>query len=415
MRFKAWVAKEHGAKGMIVVDSAPVPSPLRPEWKEPDEAKLPALEPEGYGDAGIPVVVVKRVHGAPLILRLLAGEKLSGELGVWLSGAHAGAFNVVGHLPAGKGKLPGVVVIGAHYDHLGMGGRYSLAPDKSEPHLGADDNASGTATLLEVARTLVAAKDLKRDVLFVAFSGEESGVLGSTWFTTHLPKEAKEMVAMINLDMVGRLRENKVTILGTGSATEWPALLGPACDAARVECNFSGGDGYGPSDSGPFYGAGVPVAFFFTGTHGDYHKPSDVPARINAAGAAQLAQVVAAGARAIGARPEKLSYQKMPPPAPRGDLRSFNASLGTVPDYGGPKSGKGVLLSGVRAGGGAEKCGMQRGDVLTRLGTHEIGSVEDLMYVLNSSHPGETVGALVLRDGKEVRLECTFQESTRKR
>jgi S1-C subfamily serine protease len=164
--------------------------------------------------------------------------------------------------------------------------------------------------------------------------------------------------------------------------------------------------------STPFYAAGVPVAFFFTGAHADYHKPSDSANKIAAAGAAQIAQVAADLALAAAAR-DQLTYRAVPTPAPRGDLRSFNASLGTVPDYTGPRDRKGVLLAGVRPGGAAEKAGMQRGDVLVKLGTHDIGSVEDLMYVLNASHPGETVNAVVVRDGKEVKLEATFQESKR--
>jgi hypothetical protein len=219
---------------------------------------------------------------------------------------------------------------------------------------------------------------------------------------------------MLNLDMVGRMRENSVAVLGSDSAPEWAELIAPACDRARVHCTL-GGDGYGPSDSTPFYAAGAPVAFFFTGAHSDYHKPSDAASRINTAGAAKVAEIVADAVRAVAAREQKLTYRSVPSPAPRGDLRSFNASLGTVPDYTGPKDGKGVLLAGVRPGGAAEKAGLKRGDVLVKLGAHLIGSVEDLMYVLNASHPGETVTAVVMREGKELRLEATFQESQRPR
>ena len=161
----------------------------------------------------------------------------------------------------------------------------------------------------------------------------------------------------------------------------------------------------------PFYAAGVPVAHFFTGTHHDYHKPSDSADRINAAGAAQIGVAVAALASKVAARAESLTLQRLTGPTPEGDARSFNASLGTIPDYAGPPAGQtGVLLAGVRPGGAAEKAGLRRGDLLTRLGTHPIGSVEDLMYALNASKPGETVTAVVKRDGKELRLDVTFQE-----
>ena len=172
--------------------------------------------------------------------------------------------------------------------------------------------------------------------------------------------------------------------------------------------------GYGPSDQTPFYAAGVPVVQFFTGSHGDYHKPSDTADKINAAGAAQVAQVAADLALAVDLHEAKLTLRKVPAPAPQGDMRSFNASLGTIPDYAGPEGGKkGVLLAGVRPGGAAEKGGLRRGDLLVRLGVHEVTSVEELMYVLNASKPGETVTAVVLRDGKEIKLDVTFQESQR--
>jgi hypothetical protein len=217
------------------------------------------------------------------------------------------------------------------------------------------------------------------------------------------------------MDMVGRLRDNRLQVLGTETAAEWPELVPKACEGGRVDCALGADGGYGPSDQMPFYLAGVPVVHFFTGSHFDYHKPSDVAAKINAAGMGQTAKIVAALAVGVAAREGGLTYKKdAKGPAPRGDLRSFNASLGTVPDYGGPGEGKkGVLLAGVRPGGGADKAGMRRGDVLVKLGEHPIGSIEDLMFVLNASKPGETTTAVVEREGKTVTLEVTFQESTR--
>jgi len=406
LRYKAWVAKEHGAKGLLVVDWPDISQP-------PPEARLPEPEPEGT-DAGIPVAVVKRAALERAMPLLVAGKTVPARLSIALRVERRPSFNVVGRIPAGaKDKLPGTIVIGAHYDHLGMGGRFSLAPDRAEVHPGADDNASGVAAILEAAGALAARSgELRRDVIVAAFSGEESGVLGSSYFARSAATEGA--VAMLNLDMVGRLRQNRLSVLGSESAAEWPEVVNAACAAARVDCAL-GGDGYGPSDQTPFYGAGVPVLHFFTGAHSDYHKPSDIPERINAAGAAQVAQIVAGVTQAVAGREERLTLRRVPSPAPRGDRRSFGASLGTVPDYGGPPKGqKGMLLSGVRPGGAAELAGMQRGDILVRIGNHSIGSVEDLMYVLESSKPGETVRVSVLRDGKEVQLEATFQEARRR-
>jgi C-terminal processing protease CtpA/Prc len=217
---------------------------------------------------------------------------------------------------------------------------------------------------------------------------------------------------MLNLDMVGRMRENRLTVLGAKTATEWDALVAPACDSARVSCALSG-DGYGPSDQTSFYGAGIPVLHFFTGPHMDYHKPSDTADRVNNAGAAKVAEIVAQVTASLAAMPAKLSYQKIAAEDPRGDVRSFNASLGTIPDYAGPKEGTGVLLSGVRPGSAADKAGMRRGDVLLRIGTTEIKSVHDLMFVLNAAKPQQTVGIVVLREGKRLELQATFEERGR--
>jgi C-terminal processing protease CtpA/Prc len=220
---------------------------------------------------------------------------------------------------------------------------------------------------------------------------------------------------MINMDMVGRMRENRASVLGSDSAEEWKEIVEPVCAKARIDC-VTGGDGYGPSDQTPFYAAGVPVAHFFTGSHADYHKPSDSADKINAAGAAQIAAAVADLAAAVDVREKQLTLKRVPSPAPRGDVRSFHASLGTIPDYAGPPQGKkGVLLAGVRAGGGADKAGLRRGDILVRLGTHDIGSVEDFMYALNASKPGETVTAVLERDGAQIRVDVTFEESHRAR
>jgi hypothetical protein len=249
-------------------------------------------------------------------------------------------------------------------------------------------------------------------VVIASFSGEEDGVLGSAALVKSKPAWLEGAVAMLNLDMVGRLRENTLSVLGSKSASEFDALIATACASARVDCRASG-DGYGPSDHMSFYVAGVPVLHFFTGAHGDYHKPSDSPDKLNAVGMAKTAEVVVTLARA--AQDAQLTFNKIPEPAGQGDARSFNASLGTVPNYGGPPPGvKGVLLDDVRSGGGADKAGMKRGDVIIKLGTFDIASVEDLMFVLMQAKPGETITAKVLREGKTLELETTFQEGRRR-
>ena len=422
IRRKAFSAREKGAAALVVIDDPLPPEGAKAAFQAPDEAKFPPLMPEGYSDAGLPVIVVKRSVGKSLIERLVKKAKIAASIHVELTPVSQSAFNVIGRVvaePVDGKKLPGVVVVGAHYDHLGKGGRYSLAPHSEEAHVGADDNASGVAVLLEVARETALRKiQLKRDVIFVAFSGEESGVLGSAHLVHQWSEKAKtkgkleDVVAMLNMDMVGRMRENRLQVLGAETAVEWKDIVQKACDTSRVECGMSG-DGYGPSDHSSFYAAGAPVLHFFTGTHSDYHKPTDTADKINAAGAAQTGKICGDVAVAVSQHEKPLTFKAgIEGAADRGDLRSFNASLGTIPDYGGPGAGKkGVLLAGVRPGSAADKGGMKKGDVLVRLGKSDVGSVEDLMFVLNASKPGETAPAVVLRDGKEVKLEVTFQES----
>jgi hypothetical protein len=407
LRYKAWNAREHGARALLVVDL--------PAGPPGDEAPLPALAIDtsqvGGGDAGLPVATLKRSAGAALFA---GGHRAA--LAIDLERRSKPALNVVGLVRAGAAdRLPGALLVGAHYDHLGLGGAGSLAPDSREPHNGADDNASGTAALLEVARRLAAERrSLRRDAYLVAFSGEESGALGSTAFTRQPTAGMKmaDLVAMLNMDMVGRLRGNLVTILGGESAVEWKQLTAAACERNLLLCTTSG-DGYGPSDHSPFYAAGVPVLHFFTGTHEDYHKPSDDADKINSAGAVRVAGLVADLALDVANRPERPTYQSAAAPAPQGDTRSFGASLGTVPDYAGDGRA-GVLLAGVRPGSGAEQAGMRRGDLLVELSGRAIRDIHDFMYVLQRSKPGETTSAVVERDGQRLSLEVTFGKSARR-
>jgi Tol biopolymer transport system component len=423
LRYKAFNAKQHGATGMIVVD-LPLPSgPIKPTadlpGQMPDEAPLPALSVADAGNAGIPVIAVSRAAGANLFSD--GDDRIArAEIAVELTTRTERAMNVVGVLRADAVKdadrLPGAVLIGAHYDHLGFGPFGSLDPDSNSPHNGADDNASGTAALLLAARKLAESNEpLRRDVWFVAFSGEERGVLGSTAFTREPPPglALADLDAMINMDMVGRLRENKLSVLGAESGEGWAALVEPACKRAGLTCRLSG-DGYGPSDHSPFYAAGVPVLHLFTGTHSDYHRPSDDSDKINALGGSQVAGLVADLARTVANRPERVAYKSAPAPAPAGDVRGSGASLGTIPDYAGDGR-PGVLLAGARVGSPAEKAGIGRGDLLVELAGTEIRDIQDFMFVLRRATPGQRAPVVVIRDGRRVTLEVEFGVNTRMR
>ena len=403
LRYKAFTAREHGAVGLLVADL-----PIEGDEEEPP---LLTLRVDPQGGAGIAVALLKRRWAE----RMLSGEhrvELTADLIEHTSEVH----NIVGRLTAPE-RLPGAVLLGAHYDHLGFGGQSSLAPEANEPHNGADDNASGTAALLEAARVLSARRDeISRDVIFVAFTGEETGLLGSSQLTREPPPGAAPagLVAMINMDMVGRLRNNRLSVLGSDSAQEWDSVVGPICDALQIGCQL-GGDGYGPSDQMPFYTAGVPVLHFFTGAHEDYHKPSDDSALINAAGGVRVANLVAEVALNLSAL-DGLTYQVADAPAPPGDMRGYGASLGTIPDYtGSPDNRPGMLLSGVRSGGPADVAGLQRGDRIVELAGREVRDIYDLMYILREAKPGEESTVVVEREGEPIQRTVTFSESVRTR
>ena len=401
LRYKAFTAREHGAVGLLIAD-------LPVDGNGHEEAPLPAMRVDPQGGAGIAVAVIKRAW-AERILESPADLSLTTEV---IEHTHQ-VDNIVGRLAAGQ-RLPGAVVLGAHYDHLGFGGASSLAPDAREPHNGADDNASGTAALLEAARVLSARRDeLGRDVIFVAFTGEENGLLGSSHFTREPPPGAapEGLVAMLNMDMVGRLRNNRLSVLGGDSAEEWDSVIQPNCAALQIGCEL-GGDGYGPSDQMSFYTAGVPVLHFFTGAHDDYHKPSDDTVLINAEGGVRIANLVAEVALELTTL-DGLTYVAAEAPAPMGDVRSYGASLGTIPDYtGSPDDRPGMRLAGVRPEGPADLAGLRRGDWIVELGGREIRDIYDLMYVLREARPGEGSTVVVERDGELIERSVTFGEST---
>jgi len=401
IRYKAFAAREHGAVGLLVADLPPDESV--------EEAPLPPLRADTQGDAGIPVAVIGRNAA-----RRLLGDDANVSLTSELIEIREPAANIVGRLSP-DARLPGAVLIGAHYDHLGLGGEGSLAPESKQPHNGADDNASGTAALLEAARQLAARRaELSRDVVFVAFSGEESGLLGSSKMARDpLPGLAPEgLVAMLNMDMVGRLRNNRVAVLGGDSAEEWQTIVLPACESLAIECQL-GGDGYGPSDQTPFYAAGVPVLHFFTGAHDDYHKPSDDVQYINAAGGARIATLVADIAFELTSAGE-ITYKASAAPTPQGDVRGYGASLGTIPDYtGAPEGSKGMLLAGVRPGGPADRAGLRKGDRVVELAGREVRDIYDLMYILREVKPDEEGNVVVMRGDERIESSVVFGRSNR--
>ena len=296
------------------------------------------------------------------------------------------------------------IVIGAHYDHLGIDQLKESSMYKGkEPmiHHGADDNASGTSGLLEIAEKFGSIKErVKRSIIFVAFSGEELGILGSTYFTNNSPVPLNEIAAMLNMDMVGRLNsENSLTIIGTGTSSEWKTLLNEK-NKYGFKLGFNEG-GSGGSDHQAFTNKNIPVLFFFTGTHSDYHKPSDTADKINNEGEARVVNYVYDIADDIDLEAKRPDFIKVEEPASRGEVRT-RVTVGTVPEFG--FSGNGYKISGVTEGGPAAKAGMKANDIIIKFGPKTVNNIYDFMYAMGDYKAGDKVEVVVLRDGKEVKL-----------
>lgn len=330
--------------------------------------------------------------------------------------AHANAGgktirNVIGVLRGkDRGARGQVLVIGAHYDHLGYGGFGALDdPDSTgKVHNGADDNASGTTALLEVARRLVGHR-LARTVVFIAFSGEELGDLGSDYYVKHPTVPIDSIYAMLNMDMVGRLRNAKLIVSGAATTTEFPALLDSLNHAGGGEPRFdlrAAGDGWGPSDQASFFGAKRPVLHFFTDLHGDYHRSTDDWDKINVVGLEQVADFVAATATALATRRGPLSFVNAPPPQVATGGGGYGAYLGTIPDMSGSPGG--VRITGTRAGSPAEKAGLVTGDIITVIGAKVVANLYDMTDALRSHQAGDTVVIVVKRDTTELRLTAVL-------
>jgi hypothetical protein len=324
----------------------------------------------------------------------------------------AATRNVIGVLPGRDPKLRNeIVIVGAHYDHLGLGKFGSLDPDSTGAiHNGADDNASGIAALFRIADTL-AAMPPARTVVFLAFSGEEEGVLGSSWYVQHPVFPMAAVTAMVNLDMVGRLRHDRLIVYGVETATQFPALLDSLNATAKFDLKASG-DGYGPSDHQSFYLAGKPVLHIFTDLHEDYHRSTDDWDKINADGLVRVAYFAAAIVEAIGDRRAPLTFVKAPPPQPHAGAApaatpGYGAYLGTIPDMAGGSEG-GVRVSGVRPGSPAEAAGLQADDVLVAIGDMKTPDLQAMTDALRAHKPGDKVELQVLRGGQPVTLTATL-------
>ena len=412
---KTLKAREKGARGIIFVS----------EEKSFSDDRLSRLRHDlNFLDAGLPVVAISSNAAKAILGGQLPSQptnslkKLTVRFKTDVVRINGKGANVAGVLKGSDPRLASeYVVIGAHYDHLGLGGPESLASQpEGEVHHGADDNASGTAGLLELARSLAAERVRpKRSIVFIAFSGEEMGLLGSSAYAKKPATQMASTVAMLNMDMIGRLRKGSLFIGGVGTSPAWKPLLDKlnqkseaGADAgngsgSRFQLSF-GQDGFGPSDHQSFYVRDVPVLFFFTGTHDDYHTPTDTADKINSEGQRQVVEFVREAAVAVADEPERIAFTKVKTES-RPTGRGFRVYLGTVPNY--SDQNDGMKLDGVRPASPAERAGLQAGDILVMIGKTPIRNVYDYTYALGEMRSGVEVEVVIRRDGRQMNLKIT--------
>lgn len=305
--------------------------------------------------------------------------------------------NVVGFLPGTDLRLADeYIVVGAHYDHLGFGGHGSGSrmPDTLAVHHGADDNASGVAAVIELAQKFSNAKNNKRPILFVAFTAEEFGLIGSKAFVTDPPFSLKKATAMFNFDMVGRLDSARnLTIGGVGTALETKALIDSLIHGFNLKISK---EGYGPSDHSSFYGENIPVIYFNTGVHDQYHTPKDTYDRINIKGEKMIVENAYLLIQEVANRSKRLTYQESGPKIGNSTRADLKVSLGIIPDFAGTEK-EGLRVDGVTPGKPASKAGLLKGDIIIAIDGKKVGNIYDYMARMKAYSPGQIISVDVMR------------------
>jgi Peptidase family M28/PDZ domain/PA domain len=420
---KAVNAKMHGARGVILVNDA------YPHHTPQEDQLTPFGQATGPTDAGVLFVQVKestaeawfKSEGRDLhqILdgidqdlkpRSFPFTKLKVSMSLDIEHDVKTVHNVEAYLP---GKTQEYVIIGAHYDHLGLGDEHSLAPSQvGTVHPGADDNASGTAGVIELARWFSKQPQQQRGILFMTFAGEELGLLGSNYYTNHPLLPLKNAVTMINMDMIGRIRGGKVYVNGTGTGSTLDKLVESVKPPESFKIDLSEATGYGGSDHMSFTVKQVPVLFFFSGLHGDYHKPSDTWDKIDAPDAAKLLGYVAQITTRLANDPGRPKFQRVAeaaaPSVSSSGGSGYGPEFGSIPDFDEPP--KGVRFADVRDGTPAAKAGLKAGDILIEFGGKAIGNLYDFTYALRAHMPGDEVLVKVLRGSQTIEAKVLLTE-----
>jgi hypothetical protein len=420
---KAVNAKMHGARAVILVNDS------YPNHTAQEDQLTPFGQATGPTDAGVLFVQVKeatadawlKTEGRDLheILdgidkdlkpRSFPLTKLTVSMTLDIQHEIKTVHNVAAYIP---GKTSEYVIIGAHYDHLGLGDEHSLAPSQiGTIHPGADDNASGTAGVIELARYFSRQPQQRRGILFMTFAGEELGLLGSNYYTGHPLLPLENAVTMLNMDMIGRIKNGKVYVNGTGTGSTLDKLVESIQPPAGFKLDLSEATGYGGSDHMSFTVKQVPVLFFFSGLHGDYHKPSDTWDKIDAPDAAKLLGYVAQIATRLANDPERPNFQrvveKTAPISSGSSGGGYGPNFGSIPDFDEPPHG--VRFADVRDGTPAAKAGLKAGDILIEFDGKDIGNLYDFTYALQAHKPGDEVLVKVLRGSQRIEAKVLLTE-----
>ena len=444
LRYKAMAARQRGARALLVVTGP----------RSPNAGELvPMTFDTAIAGSGIPAASISGVVADGLFASAQVGSPRDPTSQRWLGGPfsrtvlrdvqqeldsgnpHVAGFdlpgvtltlktavvrerrtarNVLAYLPA----TPGVeavekpwVVIGAHYDHLGRGGKGTSLASRDEAkaiHPGADDNASGTAAVLAIAETL-ARQPRRRHVLFALWSAEEIGLVGSNAFTATPPMPLNQIAAYLNFDMVGRMQDNRLIVQATGTSPSWGRLL----ERANVAAGFNvvvQPDPYQPTDVATFNQAGIASLAFFTGSHADYHKPSDTAGKINFEDLDRVVNMAAAVVRSIAGADEAPQFTKVNQPVSRGTVAGLRVTTGTIPDY--ATEARGLLLGGVIGGGPAEQAGLTKGDIIVEIDGQTIANIYDYTYALELLRVNQPVKVVYLRNGE--RRDTTLTPAARR-
>jgi len=436
VRWKAIAARNAGAKALVIISK---------QESVKNDRLLKLRYDNTSGDAGLPVVLISSKAAARLFSetpdspsdsweqRLVTDNQSTSRglsnyltLETNLVRREAGAMNVIGILEGSDPHLKSeALVIGAHYDHLGRGGAGSLAHKRDEIHYGADDNASGVAGLLELAR-IFSGQGARpaRTIVFIAFSGEEEGLLGSKYYGNQPIVPLADTVAMINLDMIGRSKANRLIIGGVGTAQEWKDKIEEAQQWIATPSSLVAGagrnlplsgfltrpfeltlteDGFGPSDHASFYAKQIPVLFFWTGTHEDYHKPSDTADKINYTDQARIVSLVA---RIVSqaVKGKRLTYTSAKSESTSRAM-GFRVYLGTIPSY--ADSENGLVLDGVRDESPAAQAGLKPGDRIVKLAGREVRNVYDYTYALGEMKADQEYEVEIVRGNERLKLRIT--------